>query len=101
VLIQYGIMLITTVLLDTFIVRIFLVPALCTLLARFNWFPGIRAPITKDMDDMSDEIEDEQRSSGAGAQSAALTHWEDWMGFSPSSSLRRTTRELLSPGSRS
>ncbi|KAA6389929.1 MAG: putative mmpl domain protein, partial [Streblomastix strix] len=56
VLIEFGLLLVVTVLLDTFIIRVFFVPALCLLIGRFNWFPGKRCKATKDIDDMSDQI---------------------------------------------
>jgi uncharacterized membrane protein YdfJ with MMPL/SSD domain len=69
-------MLVITVTLDTFIVRIYLVPAICALLGRVNWFPGIRAPITKDVDDMSDELEEDDPRRGAADIDGPVVEWE-------------------------
>ncbi|KAH7826341.1 putative MmpL efflux pump [Monocercomonoides exilis] len=71
VLVELGVMLVLTVLYDTFVVRVFFVPALISLLGRANWWPGRRPIETKDEDDVSDQI----------ARSNEVDDEEEWLKF--------------------
>jgi len=55
---QYGFMLAFAVLVDTFIVRTLLVPALMHLAGPVNWWPGYMPPATKNSDCQDEEEED-------------------------------------------
>ncbi|KAA6391117.1 MAG: putative mmpl domain protein [Streblomastix strix] len=83
VLIEFGLLLVVTVLLDTFIIRVFFVPAICLLLGKLNWFPCKRCEATKDVNDMSDQI----------VELKSLEEENEWltqyMGFKQSNPLKR------------
>jgi len=63
VLNQYGFMLSFAVLVDTFVVRTLLVPAIMHLAGPVNWWPGVMPPDTKDLlcqDEELEELSDEE-----------------------------------------
>ncbi|MCG3222490.1 MAG: MMPL family transporter [Candidatus Heimdallarchaeota archaeon] len=52
VLIQFGFMLCVAVLIDTFIIRTILVPAIMAIAEKWNWWPGKKPDPTKDENDI-------------------------------------------------
>jgi uncharacterized membrane protein YdfJ with MMPL/SSD domain len=52
VLIQFGFMLCIAVLIDTFIIRTILVPAIMSIAEKWNWWPGKKPEPTKDEKDL-------------------------------------------------
>ncbi|MHA2308131.1 MAG: MMPL family transporter, partial [Candidatus Heimdallarchaeaceae archaeon] len=52
VLIQFGFMLCIAVLIDTFIIRTILVPAIMSIAEKWNWWPGKKPEPTKDENDI-------------------------------------------------
>jgi hypothetical protein len=67
VLNQYGFMLSFAVLVDTFIVRTLLVPAIMQLAGPVNWWPGAMPPATKDaacQDEEDENLSDDEGEEG-------------------------------------
>jgi uncharacterized membrane protein YdfJ with MMPL/SSD domain len=67
VLNQYGFMLSFAVLVDTFVVRTLLVPAIMQLAGPINWWPGVMPPATKDaacQDEEEEELSEEEGEEG-------------------------------------
>lgn len=52
VLIQFGFMLCVAVLIDTFVIRTILVPAIMAIAEKWNWWPGKKPEPTKDENDI-------------------------------------------------
>ena len=52
VLIQFGFMLCIAVLIDTFVIRTILVPAIMAIAEKWNWWPGKKPDPTKDENDI-------------------------------------------------
>lgn len=73
VLVEFGFMLIFAVLLDTFIVRVFLVPSLVSLLGKANWWPRQKVVATKDEFDVSDEVDELRHEE--------ISEWNQFMGL--------------------
>ncbi|KAK2963385.1 putative Trehalose monomycolate exporter MmpL3 [Blattamonas nauphoetae] len=90
VLVEMGVLLVTTVLLDTFVVRLFLVPALCSLFGEGNWFPGcwLHAKVTKTENDMSDLAVNPEETKEE-------EEWLDWMKVKKTSRLRKTAEKHI------
>lgn len=66
ILVELGLMLVLTVLYDTFVIRVFFVPALISLFGPANFWPGKRVKATREVDDVTDmlsrtqEVEEEE-----------------------------------------
>jgi hypothetical protein len=81
-------MLVISVLVDTFIVRVFLVPSLVSLLGSLNWFPSKKDPPNKDEYDVSDEMEEllgedfeNNKEKDNNLESNSVEDWEKYMGL--------------------
>ena len=67
VLNQFGFILVTASLADTFIVRTMLVPALLGFFPETNWWPGkVPPPLKSHLVDVGGEDEEEDESAGEG-----------------------------------